>query len=427
MAYEYVPGYGYVDTGTPAPPPGYGYGTSSPNYGVPPMITPTPTTPGGVAPEWLAPTVAAPAPTPTSAPGPTTPILGGGGMTDGGYGAGGTVYGGQAWIQQAIDAAIQAAMQQINWSQLMGYGYPSMYGPGAAQAPTMPEAFYAIYENRPDLQEQHERKYGDWSVTRYMDHWWEGSGEMNRTRNWTDPATGIEWRNTKDQTVVQFAIARGYIDPGPEPAVNYGMEPVGGYEGDPTAIAGPWQRWAIAGEREPTLAREMYERTQTEAEEARRMGDVLQYMGLQTQMQGPRNWLQYGALQRQAAQTQIPEWQRRLQEGLGFAPFQGGAAMPSTAPPAPAYVGDRATGFIPPAGIAEPIEQNLMQPQYIQPQQVAPQQWWNMMPSEQEQLMGLIESPVEIGGYGGYAPDWLQQMQSAWPTGQATPTSYFGT
>jgi len=54
------------------------------------------------------------------------------------------------------------------------------------------------------------------------------------------------------------------------------------------------------------------------------------------------------------------------------------------------------------------------------PQQITPQQWFNMYPSEQAGLQGM----VEYGG--GYMADYLQQMQRAWPTGQAQGVSYFG-
>jgi hypothetical protein len=49
--------------------------------------------------------------------------------------------------------------------------------------------------------------------------------------------------------------------------------------------------------------------------------------------------------------------------------------------------------------------------QQLSPWSVSPTQWNNMLPSEMEGLAGMIESG------GGYAPDWLAQMQKSWPTG----------
>jgi hypothetical protein len=58
--------------------------------------------------------------------------------------------------------------------------------------------------------------------------------------------------------------------------------------------------------------------------------------------------------------------------------------------------------------------------QQLSPWQVSPTQWQNMLPSEMEGLAGMIESG------GGYAPDWLAQMQKSWPTGgTVNPTSWW--
>ena len=131
-----------------------------------------------------------------------------------------------------------------------------------------------------------------------------------------------------------------------------------------------------------------------------------------TQQQGPRDWLQYGALQRGAAQAGIPEWQQRLMTGAGFAPFGAGAAMPQ-----------EGVQFAP-----EGWQQGLMDQaaQYIQPHQISPQQFQNMLPSEREQLAGLVETPPELGGYGGWWADYLDRMMKSWPTGgQAQGVSSF--
>jgi len=530
-------------------------------------------------------------------------------------------------------------------------GYQQQYGvatgwmqPPVTQAPTKGSAFEAIFQSRPDLQAQKEQKYADWSVTRYMQHWWEGSGERNEDRRWTDPATGKEWVVTKDQTIIEFAISRGYIDPGPNPRDDYGMSltgpsraPLKGNETEEEIArlneeyAPPWEKYAKP-EREPTLAREEFEagleqwreeqlrlqgftdaqikqieetlklnrekyeqdviqsnrdflrlqgldeedvrrweveqeqlkdltaeeqrrwnlewardegwneelirqfeeqqtysyyvadqqqtqfeleqlrlagveeqrarefqqthqlaldefnvgneqwkaefgleqqrfdretgqwtqefgleeRKQTEEERYNRLQQELEMMGLLTQQQGPRDWLQYGALQRQGGQAglggqaQMPVWQQRLLEGTGFAPFEGGAAMPPLetggwqqnlmnqpqqglgAAPFQGGVPMPPEGvqFGPELGVAPPQapwQQALTQQAmgFIQPHQISPQQWQNMMPSEREMLMGQVETPVQLGGWGMYPEDYLDRMLKSWPTGQAQGISSF--
>jgi len=543
---------------------------------------------------------------------PVAANLGGGnagyGQGGGGYGQGGGVpYGGYNWMQQLQAIAQQLAALQQQYGTAVGWMQPAV-----EQVPTKASAFEAIFQSRPDLQAQKQDKYADWSVARYMQHWWEGSGEMHKGRNWTDPNTGRMYTNAKDVSPVEFAIARGYVSPGPNPSGTYGFEPLPGTEAGEPATGYPWERYAKP-EREPTLAREEaehaweladkqylrligldeqqqenlieewkhraereirqdelddrewarldkndaeavrqfnldrqdrvnqlatqneqwerqfeaetgfradelalaraqhdlnvraqeaqqaqfqmtheervhefeltygldkaaaeqrarefeqefgleerkferggieWEREQTEKERYNRLQQQLEMMGLLGQQQGPRNWLQYGALQRGAGIGNVPEWQRRLQEGLGFAPFQGGAAMPAAteqhargALPGPPIYGEGGPGLTIPTegvqfgpqvapggnrfpiipGVPNPNTQpgwqgNLMNQamQYIQPQTISPQQWQNMMPSEKEMLMGQVETPQELGGWGGWAPDYLQRMQAAWPTG----------
>jgi len=613
-----------------------------------------------------------------------------------------------AQLAQQMYQMFMANMQQ---EMATGYVTPS------DKPPNKSDAYNAIYQSRPDLQAQHQDKYGDWSVTRYMEHWWEGSGEMREGRHWTDPTTGREWVNTSDVTQVQFAIARGFLNPGPGEEGDYGMAPSDPMAGDwqpplkgnetEAEIAAlyaahvpddaPWRQWP---EKQKTLDREAFEagqeqwqqeflraqgldeeairqfnegmklqrdqydtavveanrqflraqgldeedmrrweagqeqlkeataedkrrwnetfareqgldeeairqfgeqmtlsyyqadqaqsqfeaehlrlmgldeqqalqfqqthqlardqfdvgnqqwqqqfgleqayfdedkmrwrsefdiaerqwdaeflrqqgldeesvrqweaeqdrldelsgedkrrwneeflrqqgldtetmrqfdathelarlnyeagnrqwqrqfgleerqfdretgqweqefgleerrfgleegffglagQEQTEVERYNRLQQELEMMGLMTQQQGPRNWLQYGALQRQAQPGGRPDWEQRLLTGAGFAPFQGGGPMP---------VATEGVQFGPQleAGWQQNLMDNAMQ-QYIQPHQIGPQQWANMAPSEREQLMGLVEMPQQLGGYGGWAEDYLDRMMKGWPTG----------
>lgn len=55
----------------------------------------------------------------------------------------------------------------------------------------------------------------------------------------------------------------------------------------------------------------------------------------------------------------------------------------------------------------------------IKPYQITPQQWNRMMPSEQEGLLGAVES------FGGWGPDFLAMMQRAWPQGNAAQRTFW--
>ena len=183
------------------------------------------------------------------------------------------------------------------------------------------------------------------------------------------------------------------------------------------------------------------------AEEKKTQGSqALQYMNQMTQMQGPRNWLQYGAMQRAGDQTQFPVWQQRLAEGLGFPTFQAGRATPpvgqgwSNAP-----IGSGTSGTDTQAQLSQlmgqqeqgtvdangqqlaPWQQNVMQQamNYIQPSAITAEQWAGMTPTEQQMLAGQVETPAEMGGWGGNWDDYFKQMSSAWPTGQVTAKSQF--
>jgi len=119
-------------------------------------------------------------------------------------GGGGTVYGGQQWFQSQVEAIVQALMDAWAREQATGYVTP------AEEPPTEAAAWNAIYSARPDLQEQHQSKYSDLSVTQYMEHWKGETGELGAGREWTDPVGGKTYRNTKELSAIEFAVSRGY-------------------------------------------------------------------------------------------------------------------------------------------------------------------------------------------------------------------------
>jgi len=131
---------------------------------------------------------------------------------------GGTPYGGEAWITNLVNQAVQAAMQRINWSQLMGYGYPSMYEP---QAPTRADALMAIWENREDIRGFYLENWGEsgpgnwWRPEDAMEKWLEETPELAYTINQgeIDPTTGEKAKETitRRYDPIEFAIEQGYI------------------------------------------------------------------------------------------------------------------------------------------------------------------------------------------------------------------------
>jgi len=237
----------------------------------------------------------------------------------------------------------------------------------------------------------------------------------------------------------------------------------------------------------------------------------LGYLGLLSQLSGPRDWVKYANVQRAAQQTELPAWANMLAEGQAFAPFQGaqevpplgqyaaatpaiaaeepnpmwtetlaealGTTAPSVAQPAPGDLAaygltpemvqtmDHITSLGPgeaapqiyispeqwqayrnyksgqPPGYAAPTPEappagstNLNQPLqstqqanpyanlgYLQqPHQIRIDQWANMLPGEQQMLLGLVEAQ------GGYADDWLRRLYQSAPQGRVNPTSVWG-
>jgi len=160
---------------------------------------------------------------------------------------GGEVYGGYAWIQQLLDALTQAAGLGQQAQLATGYVQPT------TTPPTNADALQAIYEAKPKLQAQHAEKYPNWSVTKYMQHWLEETGELREGREWTDELTGLTYVNTKVLSPIEFAISHGMMEPFGD-REDWGAKATGEV---PEGTVTPWGRWP---EKEKTLAREAYEK-----------------------------------------------------------------------------------------------------------------------------------------------------------------------
>jgi len=168
-----------------------------------------------------------------------------------------------------------------------------------------------------------------------------------------------------------------------------------------------------------------WEREQSWAEQYGQGQLGMDYLTLMSTLRGPRDWVQYANTLRAAQQTQFPGWAQQVAQGLGVAPFQGAAAVPA-----------QQAGLPQPAAVAQPPAEGIAlgnapaipawgqafyQQLAARPQLVRPDQWANMTPAEKEMLLGAVESG------GGWAPDWMQMMQKAGPTGgQVAPVSWFG-
>lgn len=203
---------------------------------------------------------------------------------------------------------------------------------------------------------------------------------------------------------------------------------------------------------EKTFARggEQWEREQAWKEQFGKGQLGMDYLTLMSTLRGPRDWVQYANTLRAAQQTEFPAWAQQLAQGLGFAPFQGAMTPQQQAqqvrgretirwnevtgawepiPGAETQQMQQVAGAPPPAqGIALGQQQGVpawgqtfMQQLAASPQLVRPDQWATMTPGEREMLLGMVESG------GGWAPDWMQMMQKAGPTGgRVQGTSFFG-
>jgi len=434
---------------------------------------------------------------------------------------GGVPYGGQAWQGGQLEALIQAVLQQLQYAQTFGYGYPGMAAP---TAPTRDDALMAIWQNRPDIQAFYQQHWGDPANPRYSDrknwrpqdaieNWLTITGELDVSG--PPPLKGdetpeeiaaleAEWADKK-RDPLEWAIEQGWVGDysamGREPTLareeaearwreadrqylrsigldeqeqerylrEYAYRESRDVQADADALR-EWERldrtdaeavrqyelnrqdelarraredeqWDLMFARQTGLdeqairqfeqvhalnvrAQEQLETYQTgqlglgqrELEWQREygLGQLglgqqqlgLGYLELLGQQRGPQDWLAYWQTQRRAEETALPGFAQALAMGTGLPAWQAPApGIPLAGQPAP--VGAPAAGGVP--SFAAPL-----------PQQITPQQWLNMYPSEQAGLQGM----VEYGG--GYMQDYLQQMQRAWPTGQARGVSYFG-
>jgi len=149
------------------------------------------------------------------------------------------------------------------------------------------------------------------------------------------------------------------------------------------------------GPQVPTLEREQMQGSQ-----------ALQYLSLLASQRGPQDWISYWNTVRNAQQTNLPAWAQALAQNLNLPAFQG----PTTVPPSVPGQGAPATGTTTEGGTMPTIS----------PIQITPQQYNNLLPSEIAGLQGLVEQS------GGWMPDFLAQMQRAWPTGRVGTSRIWG-
>lgn len=391
----------------------------------------------------------------------------------------GEVFGGQGWQAGQLDALVQAVMQQLQYAQTFGYGYPGMAAP---TAPTRSDALMAIWQNRPDIQAFYQQNWGDpaeaegelwnWRPQDAIENWLGMTGELTEEQRGDPMAFAIQqgwlvdysgmareptlpreeaearWKETERQYLRQMGLDEQQQE-------NWQEEVAYRDRRDAIDDQRALQEWERLNKndaeavrqynlnRQDELARraredEDWDREfarltgldveavrqfeQTHALDVRAQEQVETYqtgqLGLEQQrlglgylehlgsLRGPENWFQYLATQRRAEATQLPAFAQALAAGTGLPAWQAPApGIPLAGQPAP--VAAPAAGGVP--SFAAPL-----------PHQITPQQWFNMYPSEQ----GYLQSGLEYGG--GYMPDYLEQMQRAWPTGQATGISYFG-
>lgn len=394
----------------------------------------------------------------------------------------GEVFGGQAWGAGQLDALVQAVMQQLAYAGTFGYGYPGMAAP---TAPTRSDALMAIWQNRPDIQAFYQQNWGDpaeaegelwnWRPQDAIENWLGMTGELTEEQRGDPMAFAIQqgwlvdysgmvreptlpreeaearWKEADRQYLrsigldeqqqenyleeVAYRERRDAIDDERalrewERVDKLDAEAVRQYnlnrQDELTRRATEDEQWdrqfaRVAGLDEAALrqfeqthalnvrAQEQVETYQTGQLGLQQQQLGLGYLGLLSEQRGPQDWLSYWQTQRRAEQTGLPAFAQALAAGTGLPAWQAPApGIPLAGQPAP--VAAPAAGGVP--SFAAPL-----------PQQITPQQWFNMYPSEQAGLQGIVE---QYGPQGGYWPDYLQQMQRSWPTGQATGISYFG-
>jgi hypothetical protein len=113
--------------------------------------------------------------------------------------------------------------------------------------------------------------------------------------------------------------------------------------------------------------------------------------------------------------------------GLRTAPPGGGQPgqyyLMGAQAPAP-QVRPTANGMVNELGVIEPsiTGGTPQQPSWSIPlaNKITQAQWQRMLPSEQEMLLGAVESG------GGYGPDYVEQMQRAWQPRKVNPTTMWG-
>lgn len=143
----------------------------------------------------------------------------------------------------------------------------------------------------------------------------------------------------------------------------------------------------------------------------RQMGEGalgMNYLGLLGSLKGPQDWMNYANVMRNAQGGNLPAWAQSLTQGQAMPQWQApGQGINPLAQQGPA-------GLLQQTGA-----QNMAPWSAPDPYQISQQQWGGLNPSERSMLQGS----VEYGG--GYWPDYMSQMQSAWPGQSAVGTSYW--
>ncbi len=124
---------------------------------------------------------------------------------------------------------------------------------------------------------------------------------------------------------------------------------------------------------------------------------ALGYLGLLGSLRGPQDWMQYWNVQRQAQNTQLPQWAYTLMSGQQMPAFQGAAGAVETGIQLAPSEGQAQQNF---AAMGQPFAQG---------HQVTPAQWQSLSPSEQAGVQSVIEYQ------GGYMNDWMKNMLAAAP------------
>ena len=239
---------------------------------------------------------------------------------------------------------------------------------------------------------------------------WQKQQWADQMRQWGEQ---FGWGKNTDSAgmALQQQLASGYLQSNPF------LTPEGGYAG-------------ASGDMMKTLEREMGE------------GNLgLGYLSLLGSLSGPRDWLQYARTVRGAEGTGLPTWAESLINNQQLPAFGAAYQSNQLSPVYDQFLGQSYN----PYGVNQQAslgaeqamlqaaaqgqntstggsEAGTQQPSWSVPlaHKITQAQWQRMMPSEQQMLMGAVEDA------GGYADDYLTQMQRSWQPRKVNPTTYWG-